>query len=92
MCFWSVQFSFNQQVFANYLPHIKDCYAPLLPQFPGTFVVHLLEYTKGSGGGGGEYNLWTSENKLDGVTEFVTGFGTRATAVTVWGLIINRKS
>ena len=62
----------------------------LLLQFPGTFVVHLLAYTEGAGGGGGEYSLWASENKLGGVTGFVTGFGTRATAVTVWGSINNK--
>ena len=72
------------------MPHIKDSYTLLLPQFPGTFVVHLLDYTKGSGGGGGEYSLWTSENKLGGVTDFVTGFGTRATAVTVQASINNK--
>lgn len=89
MWFRSVQFS-NQQVFANYLPRIKDCYTLLLLQFPGTFVVHLLANTEGSGGGGGEYSLWASENKLGGVTDFLTGFGTRATAVTVWGSINNK--
>lgn len=77
-------------LFVGYLPHIKDCYTLLLPQFPGTFVFHLLEYTKGSGVGGGESSLWTSENKTSGIRDFVTGFETRAMAVIVWGPINNK--